>query len=96
MQRRCLANSIFPQFLAFHEGVFRESRTSSLPTDEIRAPLKTPAWEATQFLDTKFSQPKNPQNVQPHYSQSSRENAAPSSGTYPSAYYKKYPPLEVR
>ena len=30
--------------------------------------------------------------MRPHYSQSSRENATPSSGTNPLASYKKYPP----
>ena len=44
----------FPQFLASHTGVFMGARISSLPSDETRAPLKTPAWEATQFLDTKM------------------------------------------
>ena len=39
--------------VASHAGVFRGARISSLPTnavcgrEEIRAPLKTPAWEAT-------------------------------------------------
>ena len=38
--------------LASHAGVFRRARISSLPfgRDEIRAPLKTPAWEATSQL----------------------------------------------
>ena len=31
-------------------------------------------------------------NAQPHYSQSSHQNATPSSGTSPSAYYKEVPP----
>ena len=44
----------FPQFLASHTGVFMGARISSLPSDETRAPLKTHAWEATQFLDTKM------------------------------------------
>ena len=30
--------------------------------------------------------------MQPHYSQSSRENATPSSSTSPLASYNKYPP----
>ena len=30
--------------------------------------------------------------MQPHYSQSSRENATPSSGTSPLAYYKEVHP----
>ena len=30
--------------------------------------------------------------MQPHYSQSSRENATPSSGTSPLAYYKEVQP----
>ena len=30
--------------------------------------------------------------MQPHYSQSSRENAIPSSGTSPVASYKEVPP----
>ena len=30
--------------------------------------------------------------MQPHYSQSSRENATPSSGTSPVASYKEVPP----
>ena len=30
--------------------------------------------------------------MQPHYSQSSRENETPSSGTSPLANYKKVPP----
>ena len=30
--------------------------------------------------------------MQPHYSQSSHENATPSSGTSPLASYNKYPP----
>ena len=40
-----------PATLASHAGVFRGARISSLPTrkkyEEIRAPLKRPAWEAT-------------------------------------------------
>ena len=49
-----------------------------------------------------FSYPKNPKmcdpilvtllKMQPHYSQSSRENATPSSGTSPLASYKEVPP----
>ena len=31
--------------------------------------------------------------MQPHYSQSSRENATPSSGTFPLASYKEVSPL---
>ena len=31
--------------------------------------------------------------MRPHYSQSSRENATPSSGTSPSASYKEVPPF---
>ena len=34
--------------------------------------------------------------IQPHYSQSSRENAATSSGTYPLASYKEVPPLDMK
>ena len=30
--------------------------------------------------------------MQPHYSQSSRENATPFSGTSPLAYYEEVPP----
>lgn len=30
--------------------------------------------------------------MQPHYSQSSRENTTPSRGTFPLAYYKEVPP----
>ena len=33
-----------------------------------------------------------PLKMQPHYSQSSRENATPSSGTSPSVFYKEVPP----
>ena len=33
--------------------------------------------------------------MQPHYSQSSRENATPSSGTSPVASYKEVPPPGV-
>jgi len=33
--------------------------------------------------------------MQPHYSQSSRENATPSSGTSPLAYYKEVHPPGV-
>ena len=50
----------------------------------------------------KLSYPKNQKicelilvtllKMQPHYSQSSRENVTPSSGTSPLASYKKYPP----
>ena len=37
-----------PFSLASHAGIFRGARISSLPTrEEIRAPLKTRAWEAT-------------------------------------------------
>ena len=35
---------------------------------------------------------KKSENVRPHYSQSSRENATSSSGTPPLAYYKEVPP----
>ena len=50
--------------------------------------------------------PKNPKmcdpilvtllKMRPHYSQSSRENATPSSGTFPLASYKEVPPPRVR
>ena len=36
--------------LASHASVFRGARFSSLPREEIRAPLKTPPWEATLLL----------------------------------------------
>ena len=51
-----------------------------------------------------FSYPKNPKmcdpilvtllKMQPHYSQSSRENATPSSSTFPLASYKEVPSRE--
>ena len=51
-----------------------------------------------------LSYPKNPKMYDPilvtllkmrrHYSQSSRENATPSSGTSPLASYKEVPPRE--
>ena len=45
--------------LASHPGVFRRARISSLPTREkIRAPLKTPAWEAT--VKSKLQHPPPP------------------------------------
>ena len=57
------------------------------------------------FANRKYEQlsyPKNPKmcdpilvtllKMQPHYSQSSRENATPSSGTSPLASYKEVPP----
>ena len=34
--------------------------------------------------------------MRPHYSQSSRENATPFSGTSPLASYKKVPPRELQ
>ena len=34
--------------------------------------------------------------IQPHYSQSSRENATPSSGTSPVASYREVPPPRVQ
>ena len=42
-------------YKASHAGVFSGARISSLPTkfvgrDEIRAPLKTPAWEASFYI----------------------------------------------
>ena len=37
-----------------------------------------------------------PLKMQPHYSQSSRENATPSSGTSPLASYKEVPPPPAR
>ena len=36
--------------LASHAGVFRGARISSVGREEIRAPLKTPAWEAKDKL----------------------------------------------
>ena len=36
--------------VASHAGVFRGARISSLPREEKRAPLKTPAWEATRCV----------------------------------------------
>ena len=33
--------------------------------------------------------------MRPHYSQSSRENATPSSGTFPLASYKEVPPRAI-
>ena len=39
-----------------------------------------------------LSYPKKSENVRPHYSQSSRENATPSSGTFPLASHKEIPP----
>ena len=54
-----------------------------------------------ESLLTRISLPKNPENchpilvallkIQPHYSQSSRENVSPSSGISQLAYYKKVP-----
>ena len=53
-------------------------------------------------MKTELSYPKNPKmcnsilvtplQMQPHYSQSSRENSTPSSGTSPVASYKEIPP----
>ena len=54
-------------------------------------------------MNIKFFHPKNPKmcdpeilvtllKMQPHYGQSSRENATPSSGTYAVASYKEVPP----
>ena len=54
-------------------------------------------------MNIKFFHPKNPKmcdpeilvtllKMQPHYGQSSRENATPSSGTYPVVSYKEVPP----
>ena len=53
-----------------------------------------------------FLTPKNPKmcdpilftyfKMQPHYSQSSRENTTPFSGTFPLASYKKVPPPALR
>ena len=53
-------------------------------------------------MKTELSYPKNPKmcnsilvtplKMQPHYSQSSRENSTPSSGTSPVASYKEIPP----
>ena len=54
-------------------------------------------------MNIKFFYPKNPKmydpeilvtllKMQPHYSQSSRENATPSSGTFLVASYKEVPP----
>ena len=46
------------------------------------------------FANRKYeelSNPKNLENVRPHYSQSSRENATPSSGTSPLVSYKEVP-----
>ena len=44
-----------PWTIASHAGVFRGARISSLPReegrDEIRVPLKTPAWEAIRSLN---------------------------------------------
>ena len=42
-----LTKTSAPLRLASHAGVFRGARLSSLGRDEKRAPLKTPAWEAT-------------------------------------------------
>ena len=39
------------RYVASHAGVFRGARFSSLPRDEKRAPLKTPAWEARRYGD---------------------------------------------
>ena len=54
-----------------------------------------------ESLLTRISLPKNPENchpilvallkIQPHYSQSNRENVSPSSVTSQLAYYKKVP-----
>ena len=47
------------------------------------------------FANRKYeelSYPKKSENVRPHYSQSSRENATPSSGTSPLASYKEVHP----
>ena len=57
----------------------------------------------TVNMKTELSYPKNPKTcdpilltlfkMQPHYSQSSRENATSSSGTSPLASYKEVTPL---
>ena len=52
----CSLTIYFPRkIIASHTGVFREARLSSLPTDEKRAPLKTPAWEAKKIIDRAYS-----------------------------------------
>ena len=40
--------------------------------------------------------PQKSENVRPHYSQSSRANATPSSGTSSLASYKEIPPDPIR
>ena len=48
-----------------------------------------------RFANRKYeelSYPQKSENVRPHYSQSSRENATPTSGTCPLASYKEVPP----
>ena len=47
------------------------------------------------FANRKYEEPSYPnraENVRPHYSQSSRENATPSSGTSPVGSCKEVPP----
>ena len=47
------------------------------------------------FANHKYEElfyPQNSENVRHHYSQSSRENATPSSGTSPLASYAEVPP----
>ena len=57
-----LVFSVTPFKVASHAGVFRGARISSLPQtafvgrEEIRAPLKTPAWEATFKVDQNKNQ----------------------------------------
>ena len=51
-----------PRHLASHAGVFRGARVSSLGREEIRAPLKRPAWEATRHL-TRLERPERPRGA---------------------------------
>ena len=48
--------TVVAQKVASHAGVFRRARTSFIPPhNERRAPLKMPAWEATQKADNNIS-----------------------------------------
>ena len=62
-----------------HSGTF-----ANLKCEELSYP-KDPNWVCDPILVT-------PLKMQPGYSQSSRENATPSSGTSPLASYKEVPP----
>ena len=83
-------------YQSFKQVILKWIYTSSFKLNEDHFTFHLQYKHSGMFANRKYEDwtfvPPKSKNVQPHYSQSSRENATPSSGTSPLASYKEVTP----